>query len=376
MIFYVGSYRSKFIEERNPQGSAAEDTKMSYIISVIKKLNREVKVVSVLASLKHGFHARKVCKVDDLETQVFLESYDETRNGLSKIGALQRLTSLFFYLLINAKRTDTVLVYNTQLFSVPVRLAKRLKRFKLILEVEEIFYMDERNATDVKRRPLEETLIQAADAYVVASDLLAQRVAKQKPCAVIYGGYAVPPQHTEKLNDGKIHVVYAGGIDSLRRVDRAVRAFALLPEQYRFHILGFGSVEDMDNLKKHIDEVNAEAGFEKVEYAGCLNGKEYDMYLQSCHIGLNMQTIGTSIETVAFPSKLSSYMSHGLDVVSGKLESVINSPLAEGITFYSENCEKDIANAILTCKKHSSDEQIRLIQRIEERFISDFRKIV
>ena len=140
MIYYVGAYRTRNIEEREPQGSAAEDAKIAYIISVIKSLGKEVKVVSVLASLKRGFHKRKVCKIDELETQVFLESYDETKRGLSKIGVLQRLTALFFYLLFNAKHSDTVLVYNTQLYSVPVRMAKWFKRFKMVLEVEEVSF--------------------------------------------------------------------------------------------------------------------------------------------------------------------------------------------------------------------------------------------
>lgn len=376
MIYYVGAYRTKNIEEREPQGSAAEDTKIAYIVSVIKSLGKEVKVVSVLASLKRGFHSRKVCKVDELETQVFLEAYDEIKRGLSKIGVLQRLTALLFYLLFNAKHTDTVLVYNTQLYSVPVRLAKWFKHFKMVLEVEEIFYMDERNPADIKRKTIEEALIQAADSYVTASALLAHRVAGNKPYAVVYGGYTIPPQYAERLEDSKVHVVYAGGIDSLRRVDRAVKAFALLPEQYRFHILGFGATEDIEKLNKDINEINAASGIKKVEYAGCLSGKEYDEYLQKCHIGLNMQSIGASIETVAFPSKISSYMSRGLDVVSGSLESILHSPLAEGITLYQDNSEQSIARAILTCKRHTREEQIELIKKAEREFVEKFRKIV
>lgn len=376
MIYYVGAYRSKYIEERKPQGSAAEDAKMAYIISVIKGMQKEVKIISVLASLEQGFHGRKTCKVDDLETQVFLESYDDTRKGFSKIGVLQRLAALFFYLLFHAKQTDTVLAYNTQLYSVPIRLAKFFRRFRLVLEVEEVFYMDERNPADVARKPLEEALIRSADAYVFASDLLAKRLSCGKPYAVVYGGYTVPPQYTERLKDGKIHIVYAGGIDSLRRVDRAVRALALLPEQYRFHILGFGSEADMENLAKNIEKVNAIAGFQKVEYVGCLSGKEYDAYLQKCQIGLNMQTIGASIETVAFPSKISSYMSRGLNVVSGNLESILYSPLAEGMTFYKDDSEQSIANAILSCKKRTASEQIALIKKEEVNFKKDFCRIV
>ena len=376
MIYYVGAYRTRNIEEREPQGSAAEDAKMAYIISVIKNLGKDVKVVSVLASLKHGFHKRKVCKIDELETQVFLESFDETRRGLSKIGVLQRLTALFFYLLFNARSSDIVLVYNTQLYSVPVRLAKWFKRFKMVLEVEEVFYMDDRNPADVKRKPLEDALIHSADAYVMASALLAQHIAEGKPYAIVYGGYTIPPKYAERPDDNKVHVVYAGGIDSLRRVDRAVRAFAVLPEQYRFHILGFGATEDIVKLNKEINEINTKTGINKVEYVGCLSGKEYDEYLQKCHIGLNMQSIGASVEAVAFPSKISSYMSRGLDVVSGSLESILYSPLAEGITFYRDNSEQSIAKAILMCKRHTREEQIGLIEKAEKEFIEDFRKII
>ena len=102
----------------------------------------------------------------------------------------------------------------------------------------------------------------------------------------------------------------------------------------------------------------------------------YDEYLQKCHIGLNMQSIGASIETVAFPSKISSYMSRGLDVVSGSLESILHSPLAEGITFYQDNSEQSIAKAILMCKRHTCEEQIELIKKAEKEFVEEFQKIV
>ena len=137
-------------------------------------------MVSVLSSLKRGFHKRKVCVIDGLETQVFLESLDAPGRVLSKLGVIQRLIALFVYLAIHARRTDTVLVYNTQLFSIPIRLAKRLKGFQLILEVEEVFYLDDRNPVDVRRRGLEDALIAAADQYIFASDLLANRFSAGK----------------------------------------------------------------------------------------------------------------------------------------------------------------------------------------------------
>lgn len=376
MIYYVGSYRTENIRDRNPQGSIAEDVKMGYIISVIKQLQKKVTVVSVLASLKSGFHRRKECVIDEKEVQVYLESYDTTKKGFSKVGVLQRLISLFFYLVMHACKDDIVLVYNTQLFSVPIRLAKWIKCFKMVLEVEEIFYMDNRNLADVKRRSLEDSLIKASDAYIVASQLLARRIADRKPCAIVYGGYTIPPRYTTQRNDGNIHVVYAGGIDSLRRVDRAVKAFAILPDNYRLHILGTGTQTDMQALQQYIDDLNERVGYTKVEYLGCLHGQEYDTYLQSCHIGLNLQMIGASIEEVAFPSKISSYLARGLSVVSGELKSIMHSPLVRGIHFYSYDSEEKIAEAILTCRIEKYDTQTALIASCERQFLKELKNII
>ena len=256
------TYRTENIAERDARGSVAEDVKIAYVASAIKKLGQRVTTLSVLSSRKRGFHKRKVCVIDGLETQVFLESFDYPGRVLSKLGVIQRLIALFFYLAIHARRTDRVLVYNTQLFSIPIRLAKCLKGFQLILEVEEVFYLDDRNPVDVRRRVLEDALIAAADRYIFASDLLANRFSVGKDFAVVYGGYTIPPRIAQRRMDGNIHVVYAGGIDSLRRVDYAVKAFGLLPDGFRLHILGKGADQELESLKQEIEKVNCEAGYE------------------------------------------------------------------------------------------------------------------
>lgn len=376
MIYYVGTYRTENIAERDARGSVAEDVKIAYVASAIKKLGQRVTTLSVLSSRKRGFHKRKVCVIDGLETQVFLESFDYPERVLSKLGVIQRLIALFFYLAIHARRTDRVLVYNTQLFSIPIRLAKCLKGFQLILEVEEVFYLDDRNPVDVRRRVLEDALIAAADRYIFASDLLANRFSVGKDFAVVYGGYTIPPRIAQRRMDGNIHVVYAGGIDSLRRVDYAVKAFGLLPDGFRLHILGKGADQELESLKQEIEKVNCEAGYEKAEYVGCLYGQEYDAYLESCHIGLNMQSIGSSIEDVAYPSKISSYIGRGLTVVSGRLSSVVASPFAVGMQMYNASTPEEIAQAILTCKIQDYDTQTRLVFEAEKRFMAELERIL
>ena len=376
MLYYLGTYRTEAISHRKAYGSMAEDAKMAYIASALKKLHLKIKIISVVSSQTSGFHRRFSQVVDDMETDIFLESFDCNKAVISKFSALQRLVTLFFFLLFNLRKGDTLLVYNTQLFSTPVRLAKSIKGFKMILEVEELFYMDSQRPADIRRRALEEKLIRAADGYIFASKLLVRHLASDKPCAVVYGGYSIPEKLVDRFNDGNIHVVYAGGIDSLRRVDIAVAAFKLLPENYRLHILGQGSSQALSELGMYIQDTNSFAGFEKVRYEGCLSGQEYDSFLQSCHIGLNMQMIGSSIEDFAYPSKISSYLSRGLNVVSGKLVSIVNSPFVEGITFFCDNTPAAVAKAIVECPFRSYENQIQLIIDAESSFLQELGNFI
>lgn len=376
MIFYVGTYGTPAIMDRQPMATMSQNAKMAYIISVIKKLGNNIKVVSVVSGHKFGLRRRLENKVDEKETDIFLESLDIPIKGISKVCAFQRICSLFLFLVFNVKKSDTVLVYNTQVFSVPVRLAKKLKKFRLILEIEEFLYLDHTKKINAKRSSQEKKLINVADGYILVNNLMSKHIDETKPYAVAYGGYDIPPRTKERLADGNIHIVYAGGIDALRRVDVAVKAMEFLPENYRLHILGQGPKKDISDLMKCINEVNGASNLQKVKYEGCLLGRQYDEFLQSCHIGINMQMIGAPIEEFAYPSKISSYLGRGLNVVSGSLKSIESSPFAKGISFFQENTPEAVAKAILSCDKRSYDDQVQLIKEAEKSFYSGLEKLM
>jgi glycosyltransferase involved in cell wall biosynthesis len=375
-IYYLGTYRTEYIAERKPLGSSAEDYKMSYIISVLKRLNYSVTVISMLSGSLKGWHPRKICNIDAFEKHIYLESYDTSSKWFSKLGSLLRLVAVFNYLFLNLNKNDILLVYHMQLLSVPVRLAKKIKRFKVILEVEEIFYKDERNPRDIKRKKLEQALLNTPDAYIVASDLLQKLITSGKKSAVIYGGLLVPPKYVERFFDGNIHIIYAGGIDELRRVDLAIDSFRYLGSNYKFHILGFGSPDTISKMIDQINTINNEFREERIRFYGRKSGIEYDKLLQSCHIGLNMQCIGTSIETVAFPSKITSYLGRGLNVVSSQLKSIENSKINRCVYYYTENDPQSIATAINKVKINTYEDQVEIIYELDALFVKDMQSII
>src|SRR5690606_32357247 len=141
------------------------------------------------------------------------------------------LTWLFFYLIRNARKDEKILVYHSIWITIPILLAQKFKKFKIVLEVEEIYQ-------DVKTlHPLldkwEYKMLAQAHSYLFSTDLLPLKLKTTKPFVVIYGSYSVHPKIATPPTDGKIHLLYAGIIDFDKRgAVNALESAMYLPENY------------------------------------------------------------------------------------------------------------------------------------------------
>ena len=126
----------------------------------------------------------------------------------------------------------------------------------------------------------------------------------------------------------------------------AVEAAAFLPANYHVHILGFGNESDTKKLKDIMTSL-VEKYKCKVTLDGCLSGEEYIRFIQSCDIGLNTQNPNADFNATSFPSKILSYMSNGLHVVSVRIPVVELSEIGDYMYFYNEQKPEEIAKAIL-----------------------------
>ena len=97
-------------------------------------------------------------------------------------------------------------------------------------------------------------------------------------------------------------------------------------------------------------------------YDGCLSGRDYLEFLQHCDIGLCTQDPNAAFNATSFPSKILSYMSNGLSVVSAKVPAIVNSPVGDLITYYDAQTPEEIAKAILkvNLENKGSKEQVRI----------------
>lgn len=326
--------------------------KRSYATSAVNKIRY------LLKPLRHvyGCFVLFSCS-QNLETKFKLYPSETKCDGGVKIffplsfggrGKLHKFVSiiwmrvrLFFYLLNNAHKNEHVYVYHATSYGSSILFAKFFKKFKLILEVEEI-YSDVKNENRLKK--YEYRYFNASDAYVYSTILLNKINRFNKPFVVINGSYDVEKIVSEKYND-KIHVIYAGTFDIRKGGAAAVEAAKYLNENYVIHICGFGSDPDTNYLKKKIDDSNIVNDC-KIIFHGLLTGDEYISVLQKCHIGLSPQDPKASFNSTSFPSKILSYLANGLSVVSVRIPAVEQSEVGRLVSYYDIQTPQEIAKAI------------------------------
>lgn len=308
--------------------------KASYIHNVMNRLGLDVEIISSSYAKKYSRQ-----RTDFINEHVkVISGFSLGWNGpISKI--MSRISSmmwLLFYLLTKCERGETIMIYHG-VQNIPIYLfAKMIKNFNYILEVEEIYSAIALSKGAGWRFKLEKAMFNRADKFLFASKQLEQFCnAKKRPFVVVTGSYLVPELLSDKFNDGKIHIVYAGAIDKREVANKSAKIAQYLDDRYVIHILGYGADEDIDILKKEIDQINTTSTC-RVIYEGLKRGDEYISFLQSCHIGLCPLSNDKTFQMACFPSKITSYLANGLLVATTENE-VLKESCYKNLLFFAED---------------------------------------
>lgn len=345
-VYYIGSYGT---ETERGAGRYFPDSavlKMNGIIEELKESGYRVEIISL--SQSHG--GRVKGRYNRISNDVSLKTFTSfgRRNELVHLldNVCIRVQS-FFYLIKTVKKGDVVIFYHSYAYILLPRVIKWLKKFKLILELEEI-YGDVFG--DSKLSSKEISLADKADGYIFPTYLLDKKINKEKkPSVVIHGTYkpekkVVGDEAGAGSADEKIHIVYAGTLDCRKGSIEAVKATEFLPSGYHIHILGSGSQKEIEDLEKEIEKTKGLGA--DVTYDGRLFGEDYIKFLQKCQLGLCTQDPEAAFTSTSFPSKILSYLSNGLRVLSIKIEAIYKSDVAPLLYFYDEQTPEKIAEAI------------------------------
>lgn len=346
----------------------AATNKMESICDCLIALGYDVEIVSMAAVKESQFKFYKGSKTERKKglTLKLFASWGGTNKLLRVAKVVWHLIAMFVYLLRTTRKDDIVMVYHSQGYFDVVRWAKKLRKFKMILEVEEI-YDDVAKAKYKAMSGAEQRMIADADAYIFPTELLNQKLnTKGLPYVIIYGTYKVEPPIVGKFADGKTHVVYAGTFDPRKGGAAAAAAAAeFLPDNYHIHICGFGSDQDIARLTGEIATLQSKSAA-TITFDGLKLGREYIEFMQRCHIGLSTQDPSAAFNATSFPSKILSYMANGLSVVSIDIPAIATAAIAPCLTFYKEQTPRAIAEAI--CRAPIANNNRRVIADLEKEF--------
>lgn len=370
-IKYIAFYAKDNSEKR--QVALSAKNKIDYICQAL-----DVGRVNIISpswtNSNSGIYTGKKIKIDEkIELTTFFSFGTNNRLGRG-IKYCLSLFQLFLYLVFFTKKKETIIVYHSLMLYFPIKLIKKIKKINIILEVEEI-YQDIQSTSNFMKE-IERKLFDMADKFIFSTELLNEKLNKEnKPYVIIYGTYKVEQKIAEKYMDGKIHLVYAGTLDPRKGGMTAVQLSKYLNKNYHVHIIGFGKEEEKNKVLNLIKKVSLETEC-KVTFDGLLKNKEYTEFIQKCHIGLSPQSPDAKYNETSFPSKVLSYMSNGLRVVSIKLKTLEISKIKELIYFYDSDNPKEIANRILEIDFNDNYDSKKEINFLDNEFKKNINKIL
>jgi glycosyltransferase involved in cell wall biosynthesis len=351
----------------------AATNKADYIIHTLNDNGIDVDIISAsLTSIKRYVKGSKT-KINNNTTLTKLPAFKWGNKFQKLIAYIWQNISLLFYLIFMTKKDEQIIAYHSLSTMLPIRLAKQIKKFKLILETEEI-YSDV--IGDNKKRIKELKFFKLADKYIFPTSMLNDLVnTENKPYTIIHGTYEVEKERNVSFNDDKIHVVYAGTFDPRKGGATAATAAEFLPQNYHIHILGFGTEHDTKLIKNIINDTNAKHGA-TVTYDGLLSGEDYIQFLQKCQIGLSPQNPDADFNATSFPSKILSYMANGLKVVTIRIPAIESSAIGDSMYYYDTQTPQKIAEAILTANSSIAHNEIKTIKQLDENFNIEIIKLL
>lgn len=340
-------------EANNRVFSPGGVSKMSYYLRCFKELSCPVKIFSTAPSNGvGGGEIRRAIKEENSIGQMV-----KYRISLFSKNRYLRLFDLIFgqfqiaLHLLFCKSDEIVFIYHERYYTPIVRRLSFVFKFRVICSIEEIYTLAARNTP--KKVVAKE--IQSFDfpkgrtSFILAASELTKFISPESKSIVCNGVYAPCVKSAAKTSD-RLQILYAGTFDRNKGgVYLAIEAAKHLNSQkYEINICGFGREDEVECVKRMIEESNASPTSCRIKYLGRLLGNEYFELLEKCDIGLACQNTATDLSESAFPSKIYEYLRFGLIVVSSDVLAVRKSACAANVIFFEDYSPFSLAQAIST----------------------------
>lgn len=370
-MIYLGYYVDS-IDAGKRHCSPAAISKMDYLRDILIHLGYPVEIVSPAPSRIPHYLKKERRSLKEGGELVLFASFSYGNKIKNRLNEYFIKVQTLIHLHKNIKRNDTVIVYHSLALITIVNVMRMIKKCDFIYDVGELYH-----TVVLKKEEREMAFLKTADAYIFSTEFLNRKLnGSQKPYALMHGSYRVVPIAGNKLfDDNKIHCVYAGTFDIRKGVLLAIHSASFLGSRYHIHILGFGTDEETNNVKKLISDVSLRTDC-KISYEGVIHGEEYIRFLQSCQIGLSPQSPDAQFNEASFPSKTLSYLSNGLKVVSIRIPAIEQSNIGAFLFYYDRQTPEAFAKAIEAAARDMSSNGQVIVKNLDEEFKNRFEDLI
>lgn len=376
-VYYFGTYYAVGCKIKR-RGAISAFAKMEYIMSALNQAGYNVHVISssYVIDNRWKFDKGGKMKIND-QTILELSPGFGYKTLIGKYFSISLTVICFIFKLLKIKKKDTLIVYHGDWYSKYITFARYIKKFQLIVEVEEIYtHAFNRN---IKGLMKETNFIKSAKKTILVNDLIGDLIGLNLNKSIVcYGPYRITNNDNDNvvlLDNNKINLVYAGSFSTTKGgVFNAIDAALFLPNKYILHILGYGSKNIEDSLVKKIEEINLISEC-KIIFHGQKRGDEYHAFMQSCDIGLNPQNMGDYM-LYAYPSKTLAYLCFGLNVVTSPLPTLQSSKLNRYFNYFKSETPKDIANTIINAKLYTETELKEVVNILNDTFVQELKSLI
>ena len=286
------------------------------------------------------------------------------------------------HVLRHTKDGDIILIDNYEIIYVISAIITRLFRHvSIVLDYEDGKHLIDKGWQRVLSglgEFLGRPLLKGA---LLAHPSLASRLPKELPKELV-PGFVLPIDKRDFYKQPQpVRFLYSGSLDRVRGVDLILQSLELLP-QHGWHL-------DVTGLGAYAGDFKKLAFTEKyrnrLTYHGSLDQVDYDELVSQVHVGLNCQRKGDPISNVTFPSKIFSYLSSGLSVLSS-LASDVPQICGSALIYFNEETPESLAAAMKAIIDHPEESLTKVNMKevvqffsLEEttiRFSNFFKKIV
>lgn len=351
-------------------------TKIDYVKGALKEANYKIVLFSVaegnISNCK--FINSTQVQIDSQESHIYINTFGRSKLIFKVVSRLLMFLQLLYYLFFKVKKGETVLFYHSMVIVPIVSFFRLLSNKSIYFEVEESFaaaYGQSQYKIDKECRYWHN-----ASGYICVNDIIAEKSKLKKNVAVCYGDYKTKVIPVKAPPKDKIQILYAGVIEK-EGTDAFIAAetAAYLNREYCVNILGYGEDANIFLLKKRIEEVNSQLGYEGVVYHGCLHGRAYIDFMYNCHIGLTTRVLLDSLSDYTFPSKTLVYLCNNLIPVCSPISCIKKSAIRDYIYFCDDITPKSVAQTILTIDLTRNVDYTNILSELDKNFVLKLKEV-